>query len=121
MGSPDGVPCSGSTDHQACGAQHPVAVRSLDRNVDLVRQAEIVRRDDEVLAGGADGLLLREMRSGRFLAVAQEAEELDPFAQAAFHHLGRAHHLADDRGDLRRPEIEATVEVLDRGEDLGVG
>ena len=50
----------------------------------------------------------------------QEAEEFHALAQAALHHLGGPHHLADDGGDLRRAEVEAPVEVLDRGEDLGV-
>src|SRR5689334_22812803 len=51
---------------------------------------------------------------------AQEGEELDAFAQAALHHLRAPDHLADDRGDLGRAEIEAAVEVLHRVEDLAV-
>src|SRR5262245_43111318 len=51
---------------------------------------------------------------------AQEGEELDALAQAALHHLRTLDHLADDRRDLRRAEIEAAVEVLDRMEDLAV-
>ena len=43
-----------------------------------------------------------------------------PLAQPPLHHLGTAHHLADDGGDLRRSEIELLVERLDRIEDLGM-
>ena len=56
----------------------------------------------------------------RLVALPQELEELHALAQAALHHLRAAHHLADDRGDLRRAEIEAPVEGLDAVEDLGV-
>ena len=52
--------------------------------------------------------------------LAQELEELDALAQPALHHLRRAHHLVDDRGDLRRAEVERFVELLDRVENLAV-
>src|SRR5262249_15208265 len=55
-----------------------------------------------------------------FLVRAQKGEELDALAQAAFHHLRALDHLADDRGDLRRAEIEPAIEVLPRVEDLAV-
>src|SRR5579875_2751997 len=54
----------------------------------------------------------------RQLALAQEVEELDAFAQAPLHHLGTLDHLAHDRGDLAGAEIELFVEGLDRVEDL---
>src|ERR1700722_20369495 len=56
----------------------------------------------------------------RQLALAQEVEELDAFAQPAAHHLGALDHLADDRGDLAGAEIEALIEGLDRVENLFV-
>src|SRR5690348_4012017 len=58
--------------------------------------------------------------SVRHLPLAQELEELDAFAQAAHHHLGAPHHLADDRRDLAGAEVEALVEDLDGIEDLAV-
>ena len=56
----------------------------------------------------------------RLVPVAQEVEELDPLPQAPLHHFRALDHLAQDRGDLARAEIEAAVESLDRIEDLGV-
>src|SRR5947207_2835032 len=56
-----------------------------------------------------------------FAPLAQELEELDAFAQAALHHVRRAHHFADDGRDLARAEIELLVEALQRREDLVVG
>ena len=53
-------------------------------------------------------------------ALAQEAEEFDALAQPPLHHVGTAHHLADDGGDFRRAEIELLVERLDRIENLGM-
>ena len=52
--------------------------------------------------------------------LAKELEELDALAQPALHHLRRAHHLVDDRGNLRCAEVERFVELLDRveGDDL---
>src|SRR5262245_26175152 len=49
----------------------------------------------------------------RLPALAQEAEELHALAQAPLHHLRAHDHLAHDRGDLRRAEIEALVEIID--------
>ena len=80
----------------------------LDGVVDLFGKAEVVRRDDQAVQCASS------------LWLTQEGEELDALAQAPLHHLRAADHLADDRGDLRRAEIEAPVEILDRMEDLGV-
>src|SRR5688500_17921135 len=57
------------------------------------------------------------LRLGRLLAVAQEVEELDAFAQPALHHVPVANHLAHDRADLARAEVEAPVHLLDLVED----
>ena len=99
---------AGAADHQARRAQDAAPVRFLDGGVDRFAEAEIVRRDDQPDS-------VRELPP-----FAQEGEELDAFAQPALHHLRAAHHLADDRGDLRRAEVEAPVELLDRLENLGV-
>src|SRR6516164_9690712 len=53
-------------------------------------------------------------------AVAEEVEELYAFTQAPLHHGRTHHHLRHDRRNLRRPQIEPFVEVLDRIKDLGV-
>ena len=47
-GPSDGVLGGGPADHQAGGAEHPFAMRLLDRLVDLGRKPEIIGRDDEV-------------------------------------------------------------------------
>src|SRR5271167_4905393 len=52
--------------------------------------------------------------------LAQEAEELRALAKAPLHHVGAHDHLADNRGDLGRAQVEAAVEGLDRIENLGV-
>src|SRR5712691_8929194 len=51
----------------------------------------------------------------------QEAEELDAVPEPPCEHLPVPRHLAHDRKDLPRPEVEAPVERLHRGEDLGMG
>ena len=58
----------------------------------------------------------------RHLPLAQELEELDPFAQAAAHHLGAAHHLTDDRGDpiLDQSVTERHVRVDETKRDIVV-
>src|SRR5581483_10020032 len=58
--------------------------------------------------------------SVRHLPLAQELEEFDAFAQAAHHHLGALHHIADDGGDLAGAEVEALVEDLDGIEYLAM-
>src|SRR6185295_6326137 len=48
--------------------------------------------------------------SGRVrAALPKELEELHALAQAALHHVGGAHHLADDGRDLAGPEIELPI------------
>src|ERR1700760_1104136 len=59
-------------------------------------------------------------RLRRPVPLAQELEELHALAQPALHHLRATDHLADDRGDLRRTEVEALIECLDVVEDFGV-
>src|SRR2546422_1011673 len=51
----------------------------------------------------------------------QEAEELDAVPEPPREHLPVPRHLAHDREDFPRPEVEAPVERLHRGEDLGMG
>src|SRR5436309_8356925 len=58
--------------------------------------------------------------SGRIPPRPQELEELYSLAQPTLHHRRACDHLGHDGGDLGRAEIEFAVEVLDRGEDLGV-
>jgi len=53
-------------------------------------------------------------------AGAGRREEFNTFAQAALHHLRAGDHLSHDGGDLARPEVELTVEILNGFEDLGV-
>ena len=60
----------------------------------------------------------RQLR--RPVPLTQELEELDTLAQPALQHLWATHHLAHDRRDLRRPEIEPLIEGLHVVEDLGV-
>jgi hypothetical protein len=38
-----------SADHEACGAQHAAPVRFLDGGVDVLAEAEIVGRDDQMV------------------------------------------------------------------------
>src|SRR5262249_31567501 len=54
------------------------------------------------------------------LALAQEAEELDAFAQPPSQDLGTPDHFTGDRGNLGCTEIEAFVELVHRLENLGV-
>src|SRR5580698_1036129 len=54
----------------------------------------------------------------QFLSFAQELEEFDAFARAAPEHVPVRQHLAHDRRDLSRAEIEALVEDLERIEDF---
>src|SRR6476659_2969926 len=70
------------------------------------RKLSVVHGRSSTMTGdpSSDGRRLR-----RPVPLAQELEELHPLAQPALHHLRAAHHLADDRGDLRRTEIEAPV------------
>src|SRR5215813_15142778 len=56
----------------------------------------------------------------RLPTLAQEAEELHALAQAPLHHVRAHDHLAHDRRDLGRAEIEAFVEIVDRLENLGM-
>src|SRR5438067_4710467 len=65
--------------------------------------------------GSLKGSLVRGLAS-----LAQEAEELDALAQAALHHLGAPHHLANDRRDLAAAEVEASIESFHGVEDFGV-
>src|ERR1700733_12362552 len=58
--------------------------------------------------------------SRRVMPLPQELEELYPFAQPTLHHLRATHHLAHDRGDLRRAEIEPFVKRFHVVEDFGV-
>src|SRR5438445_2358563 len=58
--------------------------------------------------------------SGRIPPRPQELEELYSLAQPPLHHRRACDHLGHDGRDLGRAEIEFAVEVLDRGEDLGV-
>src|SRR5712692_11927445 len=76
---------------------------------------ERTRRSAAVAA--ASGRAQASVR-GFFPALAQEAEKLDAFPQSALHHLRAARHLRHDRCDLRRAEIEASIERLDGMEDL---
>ena len=50
----------------------------------------------------------------------EELEEFYAFAQPSSHHLRAGNHFRNDRGDLRRPEIEALIKFLDRVEDPAV-
>src|SRR5437764_11649717 len=61
-----------------------------------------------------------QMLSERNLALAQEPEELDSLAKPALHHFRTPYHFTDDRSDLRRPQVESPVEVLDRLENFGM-
>src|SRR5882724_2122031 len=60
------------------------------------------------------------LRDDGVFAGAKKLEELHALAQATHQHLRRGEHLAHDRCDLRRSEIELLVEVLHRLEDFGV-
>ncbi len=51
-------------------------------------------------------------------ATREKAQELDALAEPAPHDRAVAQHLAADGEDLPRAEVEAAVELLDRGEDL---
>src|SRR5258706_13043910 len=53
-------------------------------------------------------------------AVPQEAEELATLAKTALHQLPVTQHLCRHQRHLLRAEVEAPVDALDRGEDLGV-
>ena len=92
---------AGPATIRLAAVQHAVAVRPLDRLVDRSGKAEIVggAAIDPLQAG-------RPSAATRPVALPQELEELDAFAQPALHHLRAAHHLAHDRGDLRRAEVE---------------
>ena len=48
-GARDGVLDRGTADHQAGGGQDALGVRALDGLVDLGREPEVVRRDDQAL------------------------------------------------------------------------
>jgi hypothetical protein len=50
-GAPHGIGRSGAIHHEACGAHDAMPMRRLDRRVDLLGQAEVIRRDDQVLQG----------------------------------------------------------------------
>src|SRR6266404_8075411 len=54
------------------------------------------------------------------LAIAQEPEELDSLPKPALHHFRTSYHFTDDRSNLRCPEVESPIEVVDRLEDFGV-
>src|SRR5690242_16472240 len=91
------------TDHKEAAARHGIIVM-LGPPPPLAAAGR--------LRPGMTRVMLR-----RRLPLAQEAVEFDAFAQAALHHLRRAHHLPHDRSDLRSAEIEAAVKVLDRVEN----
>jgi hypothetical protein len=48
-GAFDRIGCGGSADHEACRAQYAALVRLFDGGVDVLAEAEIVGRDDEMV------------------------------------------------------------------------
>src|SRR5438876_3289183 len=52
-------------------------------------------------------------------AAREKAQELHALAEPAAQHRAVARHLGGDREDLAGTEVEAAVELLERGEDLG--
>jgi hypothetical protein len=52
-----GVGGAGARDHQARRRENPRAMRDLDRLIDLVREAEIVRCDDQAVGAQCAGSL----------------------------------------------------------------
>ena len=65
VGAPDRVGGYGFRHHQARGGEDAVAMRRLDRLVDLGREAEIVGRDDEALQAATSRRSRRKRRNSR--------------------------------------------------------
>jgi hypothetical protein len=45
----DRIGCRGSADHEACRAQYAALVRLFDGGIDVLAEAEIVGRDDQMV------------------------------------------------------------------------
>src|SRR5437868_5312266 len=86
------------------------------------RRRPATRRPADRPRGCARNASARDRCSARLATPAgEEAEEFDAFAESPPQDDAVAHHLGADGEDLAWTEVEPTVELLERGEDLGAG
>ena len=92
---------AGAPTIRLAAVRMPSQCALLDRVIDLARSAEIVGGDDEAFMAWPGRRASRAWRRSR-----RNWKNSTPSRSRRFIMSVRAHHLAHDRGDLARPEIE---------------